>query len=233
MKYRIAFALAGAASIATGACHTLAAADVEPATAALHGALTTGVLHAREWLDQGDYKSLAQSAGGLELLAALLKAKSDDRAWQAATGNIAGAVDEVRAAAGAQDAERSRRALAALDKAIENAKSAAPTGKPADLPRPPAIRPLMLTIDGISADAKVAILSGDVPAAKNQAYVLAELARLVSNSRTTGNWSSLASDFAAAAQRAATSPETDPQAVRKLLRGISEKCEACHDRNKR
>src|SRR5262245_17350063 len=84
----------------------------------------------------------------------------------------------------------------------------------------PAIRPLMLTMDAIQADAKIALVTGNVEAAKKQAFVLAELARLVSNSRSTEGWSSLAGDFASAATTAATTTETDPKAVRQLFRGV-------------
>jgi len=48
-----------------------AAADEQSdrVTDALRAALTKNIDHARRWLDERDYKSLAQSAGGLQLLA--------------------------------------------------------------------------------------------------------------------------------------------------------------------
>jgi cytochrome c556 len=61
---------------------------------------------------------------------------------------------------------------------------------------------------------------------------LAELARLVSNSRTTEQWSSLAGDFVGAATAAATSTETDAKIVRQQFRGVAEKCEACHEKSR-
>jgi hypothetical protein len=54
----------------------------------------------------------------------------------------------------------------------------------------------------------------------------------VSNSRNTEKWSSLAADFTTAAMTAAQSPENDSQAVRQLLRGVSQRCEACHESNR-
>jgi cytochrome c556 len=87
-------------------------------------------------------------------------------------------------------------------------------------------------MDATAADAKIALLTGNVEAAKKQAHVLAELSRLVSNSRNTDKWSSLAGDFSAATMTAATSTETDPKAVRQLFRKISQRCEACHENSR-
>src|SRR5947208_702901 len=84
---------------------SLCASDAGDAVAgSLHAALAKNTSHARDWLDQKDYKSLAQSAGGLQLLAELLKARSDDAAWQAALGNAVAATSAVQAAARDEDA---------------------------------------------------------------------------------------------------------------------------------
>ena len=87
----------------------------------------------------------------------------------------------------------------------------------------------MLVMDSLYADAKIALLSGNVEGAKKQAFVLAELGGLVSNSRKDERWLSLAGEFTKAASTAAASAETDPQTVRQLLRRISQRCEACHE----
>src|SRR6478672_1211685 len=96
---------------------SLAAEPAESVPAALHAALAKNIQHAREWLDQADYKSLAQSAGGLQLLAEMLKARSDDAAWQAATGKIVSAAGDVQAAARSDDPVRCKAALDSLEKA--------------------------------------------------------------------------------------------------------------------
>ena len=87
----------------------------------------------------------------------------------------------------------------------------------------------MLTMDGVYADAKIALIAGDTAAAKNQARVLAELGKLVSNSRSGEPWTKLAGEFSEAALVAADSTETDVQKFRLVLRGISQRCEACHE----
>ena len=207
-----------------------AAADAgETVTSSLQAALTKNVGHAREWLDQKDYKSLNQSAGGLQLLAALLKSRSDDASWQTALGKVETDVGQVQAAARNENAEGSRAALEGLEKSAAAAAALKPTGQPLALPRAPAVRPLMLILDSVYADAKIAVLTGNAQAAKKQAFVLAELGELVSNSRQTDQWRLLAGEFKQAATAAASSGETDPQAVRQLLRGISQRCEACHE----
>lgn len=198
-------------------------------TSSLQATLAKNIGHARSWLDQADFKSLNQSAGGLQLLTALLKARSDDAAWQAALAKTEAAVTELQAAAKGEDAAKSRSALDGLEKSATAAALLQPSGQPLAAPRAPAIRPLMLVMDGIYADAKIALVSGNVETAKKQAAVLAELGGLVSNSRQTDEWRKFAAEYTQAATAAAATGETDPQAVRQLLRGISQRCEACHE----
>ena len=70
---------------ALACCADVVAADAnEAATDAIQAALARNIDHAKEWLEQKDFKSVAQSAGGMQLLTDLLKARSDDAAWQAA-----------------------------------------------------------------------------------------------------------------------------------------------------
>jgi hypothetical protein len=198
----------------------------------LHSALNKNITHAREWLDQGDYKSLAQSAGGLQLFAELIRAQSDDAAWQAAAGKVVSAATVVQTAARDEDAAKCKTALDTLEKTASAAAELKPSGQPQSLSRVPALRSLMLTMDATAADAKIALITGNIEAAKKQAAVLAELSRLVSNSRNTERWSSLAGDFTSATTAAATTTESDPKAVRQLFRGISQKCEACHENSR-
>lgn len=212
-----------------------AAISAEPGEAipaALNAALQKNIAHSREWLDQKDFKSVAQSAGALHLLAELLKARSDDSAWQAATTNLIAAANSIQSAARDEDATKCKSALDSLEKASSATTSLKPTGKPQPLERVPAIRPLMLTLDALQGDAKVAVLTSNVEAARKQAFVLAELGKLVSNSRNTDQWSSLAGDFVGAATTAANSTESDSKVVRQQFRAVAERCDACHEKNR-
>jgi len=215
------FAVHGSAACAT-------AADSVPA---LKATLTKRAEHAARWLDERDYKSLAQSTGAIALVAEILKSKGDGAAWQSSLADVLAKTRELQAAARDESEAKSKSALTAVEKSISGVEKLEPTGKPQELPQV-AIRPLMLTLDSVQADAKVALLTGNTAGAKNQAAVLAELSRLVSNSRTTETWSAMAGDFQKACESAANDSQTDAKAVRQLLRGIAERCEACHENSR-
>jgi hypothetical protein len=229
--------------IALGGCGFLlepgnaarAAESSDAVVAALQASIAKNIVHAREWLDAGDYKSLAQSAGGLQFLVELLRTKSDDSLWQETVGNVLSAAKEVQSAAGSGDAAKCLKALELLEQAVALAAKGKPGGQPQPLPRPMgSVRPVMLVMDAVRGDAKVALLSGDVQGAKKGAYVLSELGRVVSNS-PSGNaknrerWPELAGGFVEAALATARSPAEDAATVRQLMRGVSQRCEACHE----
>jgi len=207
-----------------------AASAVEPAdptAVALHAALAKNISHAKDKLDEKELKSLAKAAGGLQILGEVLRARSDDKVWQETTTKLLAVVTELRAAAENGDVAKCGAALSALDKAALAAAGVSPTGKPQEPPRPPSIPRLMPVLDGVYADAKIALLTGNVESAKKQALVLSELGQLVSNSRGEA-FSMLIDDFRKACLAAANTTETKPQDVRQIFRGISQQCEACH-----
>jgi cytochrome c556 len=210
----------------------MAAEPTDVVPAALHAVLKKNVGYARNLLDQKDFKSVAQSAGNMHLVAELLKARSDDVAWQATTANVVAATNRLQSAARDEDAAKCQAALEAIEKATVATAGLQPNGKPQPLERAPAIRSVMLTLDAMQGDAKVAVLTGNVPAARSQAHVLAELGKLVSSSRKTDQWSSLAGDFVSAATAAADSTESDSKIVRQQFRAVAERCEACHEKNR-
>lgn len=201
---------------------------------ALQASLTANVEHARNWLDMKDYKSLAQSAGGLEYLAEVLAAQSDDAAWQQARSVVVSKTNELQSVAVAGDEAGCRKIFAELEAATGQFVQLRPTGKSKALPRARGVRPLMLLMDGVYADAKIAVLTGNADKAKNNAYVLSELARVVSNSRNSDSrngdgWQEMSDDLRQASLTAAQNTSNDPNELRKLLRGISESCQSCHD----
>ena len=73
---------------------------------ALCGSIDRNIAHAQNWLEAGDFKSLAQAAGGLELLAAVLQSQGDDETWREAAGRVAYAAMAVRSAAQSRKVER-------------------------------------------------------------------------------------------------------------------------------
>jgi len=197
---------------------------------ALQAALAKNIAHAQEWLDQKDFKSLAQSAGGLRLLAEMLQALSDDAIWQSTTNALIIKTDALVLAARREDSEQCNEALGAMGGAVWTVSHGGfPGGKSTTINHVPAIRALMLTMDALAADAKIALMAGNAEAAKKQAVVLSELGKLVSNSRSGQAWKTMAGDFLQATDAAAITPESDPKAVRQLFRTIAERCEACHE----
>lgn len=220
----------------TGSGGQVRAAEGDDAIlASLHLSASRRMADARKWLDDKDYKSLAQTAGGLRTLASLVQARGDDAPWQAATSKLVAAAGELVAAARAEDAAACAVALEKLNESAAAVGALSPTGKP--LPTPPltgGLRPVMLLMDGIRGDAKIDLIAGDVGGAKKSAYVLSELGRLVSNSSPGGaasrqEWPVLGAAFVEASLAAARSPATDAASVRQLMRGVSQRCDACHE----
>jgi hypothetical protein len=234
IELRMVLPLCLAAWLSIQVSSACSAEPVDPLVGALQGAIAKNLEHAREWLDAKDFKSLAQSAGGLQMLAGLLRARSDDAAWKEATGNVSAAVGQVQEAAKSEDAAKCKAALDALEKQVSVTRAVMPSGKPQAPPTIGAIRPVMLLMDGIYADAKIYVIAGNTVGAKKQAHVLSELGRVVSNSQSTNSkgrdkWPELSGAFVEACLTAARSPAEDAPAVRQLLRGISQRCEACHE----
>jgi hypothetical protein len=205
----------------------LRAADNHTSTA-LCSAFDRQIAHARGWLAAGDFKSLAQSAGGLELLASIESTQSDDHAWREGTASLIATAKAVRSAAEAENATAADGALTNLAAANARMMKLVPSGQP--LPPVKAnLRSTMLLMDSIRGEAKIALITGNAENAKNQAYVLSELGRVVSNLRSGDRWATLSEDFTAASLAAARSPAADAAELRPLFKAVSQRCDACHD----
>src|ERR1041385_4584901 len=88
---------------AVGACllaNVATQADgADTAVEAFCSAITKNVDHAREYVEQKDYKSLVQTTNSINLLAELLKARGDDPEWRAAADKILSTLSVVQKAA--------------------------------------------------------------------------------------------------------------------------------------
>jgi hypothetical protein len=203
-------------------------ADDIASSAALCSAFDRQIAHARGWLAADDFKSLAQSAGGLELLASIQSSQSDDATWRDGSASLIAAAKAVRLAADAEDATAADGALTNLATANAGMRKLVPSGQPL----PPAkanLRSAMLLMDSVRGEAKIALITGNVENAKNQAYVLSELGRVVSNLRSGDRWASLSEEFTATSLAAARSPAADSAELRPLFKAVSQRCDACHD----
>src|SRR5262249_29267903 len=164
-----------------------------------------------------DRRSLTQSAASAGLLAALLKSRGDGQTWQTASGRVVDAAKKVQSAGTAASDQDVAVAIKELEAACAAAKQAMPAGNA--LPPPAAaLRPLMSAIDGVYADAKIAVMVGRPADAKKGAYVLSELGRLVANlnanNRSPQQWQKLGGLLSETALEAARSPADDPVEVR-------------------
>src|SRR5262245_47080887 len=109
---RYGFTTAWLTSVVMASASLAAEPDANQTLASLHAVLAKNVGHAREWLEQSDYKSVERSASGLQFLAELIKARSDDAPWQAALGNVVSAAGDVKAASRSEDLAKCKATLA-------------------------------------------------------------------------------------------------------------------------
>jgi hypothetical protein len=213
-------------------------ADAAPTTRAestlkaLELALRTNTDYCRQWLSDGDFKSLQQTATGVRLLVQVVRCQSDDAAWQHVASAVHEAAQRLEAAAGRGDAADAQAALELLRRATARLAEARPSGKPQPAAAPEAgLRPMMALLEGTYADAKAALSFGEPQATKMHARVLAELGAVLFNYRQAdARWGALADEFAAACRAVAEAETDDPGALRAALRTVYQRCEACHNR---
>jgi hypothetical protein len=197
--------------------------------AAYRAVLTRNLIHARRWLAEGDLKSLAQGAANMQLIGDLYAGLGDDPAWRATARQVRARIQELAAAAAAGDASRCAAAIQQVEEALSAGGAMRPQGSRQTLNNAPALRRLMLVLDSVQADAKVAVLTGQAAEAKNQAVLLSELGRLVSNARREETFVAQGRAFVQAAEALASVDENDLAAVRQGLRSLAQRCDACHE----
>lgn len=208
-------------------------ADRAARAAALSASLERSVAQCREWLDAKDFKSLAQTADGMKLLAQVLHAKSADEAWQKAAGITVDASEEIQAAARGQNLAAATVAIDRAAGSIAAARKLTAEGQfqsqTEAVPRGGNLRQLMMLMDNLRGQAKIALLTGEATDAKRAALVLAELGPLVSNARPGEAWEIMSHDFTQASLAAASSLEEDTAKLKPLFRAMSQACDDCHD----
>jgi hypothetical protein len=208
---------------------TATAAKADSARAALHTAFDKNLSYCRQWLAAKDWKSLQQTAEGAGILAGMMGRYGDDDTWRAAARRLREGVQSLRSAAGDKQTERCQKSIEQL--AADNKSLAKlPKTKPVAQRLTVSLRPMMALMDATHADAKAALAVGDLVEAKSMALVLSELGHVVSNQRAEAAWHSAGEALARAAVEAAE--QTDAKAIRQKLRGVYEKCEACHNRQR-
>jgi hypothetical protein len=209
----------------------------EPTPAAGRAAVASSLAHSatqcREWVDAKDYKSLAQTAGGMKLLAQVLQGKSQGDDWQRATAAAISAAEELHAAAQGENAVAAGAALDRAATAIQAVQAmAAAASDPGGSEAAPIggnLRQLMMLMDNLRGQAKIALLTGDASGAKRAALTLAELGPLLHRGKSGEDWEVMAHDFTQAAQAAGSAEEADTKRLKPLFKTMSQACDHCHD----
>jgi cytochrome c556 len=199
---------------------------------ALIAAFQTNLGYCRDWLATKDFKSLAQNVGALSILTQAVERHTAE-SGQDKFDSLRQAIDELSAAAKAEDGRRARTAMDALAEDISVIAASSPAEYPHDVTKTSAgFTPLMHLIDGTFTDAKAALASGDVTAAKSYAVVLVELAQWLAADRTGQQWKSQAADLGSAAQTVASSAIVDSKLLRAQFHDVYTRCAACHARQR-
>jgi hypothetical protein len=232
----VAFALLLGAILATVGNRQKAAEETSNTAgvelAALQAAVKSNLDYCRQWLEEKDFKTLRQSAEGVSLLADVLEGRGDDAAWQESVKMLRRAASELAEAAEAKSSDGALDKLRRLGEAAESLAAARPAGMDHKPLKPSApLASMMALLDGTHADAKRSLTFGEPATASQSGYTIAELGRLLGEYRDDEDWRALAGELVAAARALGESP-AEPAAVRAALRGVYQRCEACHERKR-
>ena len=193
-------------------------------------AFRTNLGYCAEWLGAKDYKSLWQSVAALTILSEAIGRHTAE----AGTEQLAAlrtAINELSAAAKAEDAGRAKRAIDALPAAIAAVATVPSADSPAAVRKTSAgFTPLMHLIDGTFTDAKTALATGDAATAKTYSVALAELGQVLALDRAGQQWHEQSADLVSAANELARSQTDDPKQLREQFHHLYVNCEACHQR---
>jgi hypothetical protein len=193
-------------------------------------AFRTNVGYCGDWLGAKDFKSLSQSVAALTILSeAIGRHTAEAGTEQLAT--LRTSINELSAAAKAEDAGRAKRSIDALPAAIEAVAMAPAAETPAAIKKTSAgFTPLMHLIDGTFTDAKTALATGDAASAKTYSVALAELGQVLALDRAGQQWHEQSADLVSAANELARSQTDDPKQLREQFHHLYVNCEACHQR---
>lgn len=202
--------------------------------AAIHTALTANQKLLADWLNQQDYASAADSVQGLLVLTQLYSCQSGEPAWRDRTAVLRESLNQVARAAKEKNAEACRKGLRECEAVLAKLAKSPPRGAREAIkdfqPAGPT-RSWMLLFDGIYTDARSARNAKEL---KDLAFTLAEGANALTYQRADARWRQAAREVresALAAASKAHAGELEP--ARQALKGVYQRCEACHQGYKR
>jgi hypothetical protein len=205
---------------------------VAPASA-LHAAVKSNVKTVRNWVDEKDYTSAAEATRGLALAVQLYSYQSGAPDWRK---QIA-ALQETNSRLGDAVKRKSKpdcdKLLAECDRLLEDMAKGPPAGAPAarDFKTFGANKTWMLLMEGTYIDAKRADTKEELA---QFAKAIAEESNALSLQHGEGQWRKQSIEVRDAALRAAkVAADSDLAAAKKSLKEIYQRCEACHQREKK
>jgi hypothetical protein len=201
--------------------------------AALRGTMKANLKIVQGWIDNGDFTSARETTESLILLANVYGCHSDEPSWKEEAATLTAAFQNLMTRARENDAAGSEKSLQACAARLDELADSQPkAGKPAGATRPAAtFRTIMKLMDGSYADAK------GTKSATERAhflYTIAECANLTRHMRPDADWLQRSDELRDAAMRLAEAkPSDDLQEVRRELKNVYQRCEACHQAYKK
>lgn len=207
------------------------AADAVSNAAAVHAAVLSSLKLVRNWLDDKDFVSAAQASTELATIARLYAYQGTDDAWRKrgnAFQEVCGRLGDAVRRKSAADADK---AYAECERLLSDLGRNPPTGARADFKAFGTNKTWMLLVEGTYRDAKRADSAREM---ELQIRALAEEMTVVAGLHSDAKWRGLANDVREAALRVAPlATGTDLAPARKALKEVYQRCEVCHQGNKR
>lgn len=202
--------------------------------ASMHLALHSQLKAAKDWVAEKDYVSAAQTGRGLGVLAQLYSYQFTDEGWRTHCNSLAAASNKLVEAAGrkaAGDCEKASEECTRLidDLAGKQPKSAAKV-EHKGFKLPGNLRAWMTLLDGSYVDAKSAATAKELAL---RTEVIATQANALTHMRTGAEWRKHALAVRDTALQVSEQARKNEFAeAKKALKGIFQRCEACHESNK-
>ncbi len=198
--------------------------------AGVHAALRSNLKIVRDWLNDKDFLSAAETAQGLTALAWLYSFQSTEPSWQAKTAALKDACSKLAASAKAKDAGDCEKQSQFCEKLLQDLEQNPPLGsKVVEKRMKPfgATKTWMSLMDGAYTDAKTAKTAKEM---EHMASAIAEEVNVVAHLRDDARWQRAAGEVREIALRVAAEAKGDDLAqARADLKTIYNRCQACHE----
>jgi len=200
----------------------------------VHSAVQSNLNLVRHWLDEKDFQSAHEAIRGLAMVVELYSYQSAEPEWRKKLSGFQAACAQLAVAIGRKSAPDSEKALAECSRQLEVIGKAPPTGaKVVAMNFKPfgSVKTWMLLMEGAYVDAKRAETGKEFD---QLAQAIAEEANVARYLRSDAKWRTSADEVRDTALKAAKLAEgNDLPAAKKMLKQMYQRCEACHQRDKK